>query len=194
MSMSNVYFKLKNEKGAALLSALIIVTIVTITGVAIGQLTSHTQKDTVADYDSTYAFYNTDDALVTSEYILDRERHQSDPKSNNILTDGENLDAMVVATRKESKWWLDNTQWIEGKPQYIVDNLEVAAKGQPVFHIEDLNGGSIHGIDKHGTINDEAQTIINFYRITARSFGYIASENQSDNSESIMQTIYVQTE
>ncbi len=192
MTRSRLYINLKKERGAALLSALIIITIVTITGIAIGQLTSNTQKDTVADYDSTYSFYNTDDVLTTSEFILNMQRADSTAKAS--LTDGESADALVVSQRKGSKWWLDNAKWTEGKPQKIINTSGEPAKGVPIYHIEDLNDGGIIGMDKHGTISDSPQTLIMYYRITARSFGYISSTEQNENSETIMQTIYLQLE
>ena len=137
----------KSQSGIALITALLMVFIISILGVAVSQQVISLRKVSTVNYDNTIGLNNAESALAEADNFFSVNAEQP-----------EQLKLSAVNLKSDLNWWHLDSHWIgaatvssvtEGNPQYLIEDIESGAGGQM------------------GT--DEVQP--HYYRVTAKGQG-----------------------
>ncbi len=167
----NRRYKKQHTRGAALIAAIIVLTIVAFTGVTVARLTTHSQTDSSFYRDSSTSLINAeaavDNAAGTLITAINTNAHLStDPLS-------------IIAPANPTQWWLNDLGW--GGFTANKQGSVAGAPGNPIFRIEYI-GPSYNPED-----SDKRQAQIHFYRVTTTASGGIGAVANNTDSETIIQ-------
>jgi Tfp pilus assembly protein PilX len=141
------YSVCSEQRGAALITSLLIVLVISILGVAVGQQVIALRKVSTANYDYTLSINNAESALSEADDVIN-----SNFLSPDVI---QGLSVDLIAT---NNWWRNNGQWVSAA--VVTDVTE----GSPAYLIE--NAGLDGGI-QIGTNAIQRR----FYRVTAKAQG-----------------------
>ncbi|TEW56783.1 hypothetical protein E2R68_01720 [Psychromonas sp. RZ22] len=136
----------KNQDGAALITALLMVLVISILGVAVSQQVVSLRKTSTSNYDHTLSLNHAESALSEADRVI---------RVNYLAPDA--LKALSVEMNESPNWWREESNWVgatvvndvpDGAPAYLIEN----------DGINDLMIGS-KGIKRR------------FYRVTAKAQG-----------------------
>lgn len=140
------------QRGAALITSLIIVLIVSVLGVAISKQVISLRKSSTAHYDQTLSFANAESGLGEAEaFIVD-----------NVYSAA--LSTYSTTAFTSDNWWQNGASWASAT---VVTQGGNAIAGNPTYMIEDMgttqklttSGGGGNNYKRH------------FFRITAKANG-----------------------
>ncbi len=163
----------KKQQGAALLAAIIILTIIAFTGVTVARLTTHTQQDSIIFTDKSQSKLNSDAPLLLAEKALNAE---TIIRTRAIINGIAPVSPISIDRLPENRWWHDETLWTINKKSLT------GLPGNPDLVIEDM------GNDLGPMITTKPRAVMTVYRVTTRARGTIESADTRDTSESIIQT------
>ena len=142
----------QKQTGAALITSLLIVLVVSILGVAASQQITSLRKVTAVNYDNTLSFNNAESALAEAYGVLDENKYAPDDLA--IYTSG--------TINTTNNWRHDNNNWSSGK------QVSGLTEGAPTYLIEDA--GTSAGFSG-GIMLDTNEFVRHFYRATAKAQG-----------------------
>lgn len=141
------YNAIRKQRGIALITALLIVLVISILGVAVGQQVVALRKVSTSNYDYTLGINNAESALLEA----------GDTITSNFLSPdvikGLSIDLITTAN-----WWRNENKWASAA---VVTGV---SEGNPSFLIEDV------GLDG-SVMLDTKDPKRRLYRVTARATG-----------------------
>lgn len=138
------------QRGAALITSLIIVLVISILGVAIGKQVISLQKSSSSHYDQTLSFINTESAREEAEATIIKLAYSAA------------LPTYARTAFTNENWWQNEENWASGA---VVTKNNAAITGTPTFIIEDMGAQQVLGM------HAENQLKRRFLRITAKADG-----------------------
>ncbi len=169
--------KRTKQSGAALLAALIILTIVAFTGVTIAQLTSSTLNDSTYVTDSTYSIVNAD-AAITHSF----ERLQNAITNNNF---DPNEALSIVSKPDPTLWWVTSDNWKVDAVSKVKQLPTSDEQGKPLYRVEYM------GPSTQLQVSNQAKAILQYYRATATASGKIANTEDQKSTAVLQANIVV---
>lgn len=140
-------YKTNSQKGAALITSLLIVLVISILGVAVSQQVIALRKVSTANYDYSLSINNAESALYEAGAVI----------NNNVLSP-DVLKALATEEKVASNWWRDDNEWASAA---VVTEV---TEGGPAYLIEDSGIDGAIQMDR----NDPKRRL---YRVTARAAG-----------------------
>lgn len=137
------------QRGAALITSLIIVLIVSVLGVAISKQVISLRKSSSSHYDQTLSFANAESGLGEAEAVI-AENAYSAARSTYSTT-----------AFADDNWW-QGDNWASGA---VVTQNSIAISGNPTFMVEDM--GTVQELTPSGGNNYKRR----FFRITTKANG-----------------------
>ncbi len=173
----NIYmnrrYNKKQTHGAALIAAIIILTIIAFTGATVARLTTHTQTDSSFYRDSSTSLINAEAALDSAAATL-----TTSINNNTYLSTDP---ASIVAPANPATWWINDAGWASFTASKQGTIAAPTVQGTPNFRIEYI-GPSYNPED-----SDKRQAQTHFYRVTAAANGQIGTTANDTDSEAIIQ-------
>lgn len=153
------------ERGAALITALLMVLVISILGIAVSQQVVSLRKVTTLNYDQSQSLNNAESALANVNRLI----------AINFL-DPTELIGLATDSNEASNWWKNATNWAGAKEfkNSIPDGNVI-----PTYHIKDEGTGGL-------AVGTGALTK-RFYRVTVKAQG-------SGDSVTFLQSYYVTLE
>lgn len=137
------------QRGAALITSLLMVLVIAILGIAVGQQVISLRKVSAINYDNIIGRNNAQSALSEGLSVL--EENSLDPDA---------LSALAIDLKSDTSWWRSDSNWSSAT---TVSNVNV---GEPMYLIEDAGTDQINlEMDDTGKIERH------FYRVTAKAQG-----------------------
>ncbi len=179
---TNKRVTISQQHGAALLAALIILTIIAFTGVTVARLTTSTQQDSSLFSDKTQSRLNAEAPLNLVLNALKEEAIEAAEILAEEIDEKKVKDPIAIIKKDNDRWWHDEVVW--------TNNRKILSEfpGNPEFVIE--NAGTNQRLQQR----DRATTITTFYRLTSRASGKLdkdAAQSEKANlvqAQSVIQT------
>ncbi|WP_028117977.1 pilus assembly PilX family protein [Ferrimonas senticii] len=145
------------QQGIALLSALVVLLIVSILGVAVGKQVLDSRRNTTVYHDMTNSFVRAQSALSEAQAII----NDNHPSVNDRL-DPASANSIVSATFASADWWKTAGNWTAAVTLQDGSNANLA--GAPQYLLED--GGREPSLDLGRSLPSRR-----FIKVTTRANG-----------------------
>ncbi|GLS89542.1 hypothetical protein GCM10007916_06090 [Psychromonas marina] len=144
------YINNNKQRGAALITSLLIVVVISILGVAVGKQVIALKKVSTVNYDYTLSLDHAESALATVGSVFDAN-----------ITSPDVIEALSTPLQAGS-WWRDINNWGAATDVTQVEDVAVS----PAYLIEDSGLDTINL-----AIGDPTVIRMHYYRVTARAQG-----------------------
>lgn len=147
----SLIFKVQ-QRGAALITSLIILVVISTLGIAIGKQVISLRKNSSSHYDQTISFANAESAFWEAEAVIAENAYTSVA-----------LATYVEVANANNTWWHNDDNWVSAS---VVTQNGTAIQGEPTYMIEDMGVGFDGG--NMGEANKRKRRIL---KITAKANG-----------------------
>lgn len=144
---------IKRQRGAALVTSLVIVLVISILGVGIARQVIAQRKVSSSHYDQTVTFVDAESGLAEGEAVI------ADNAANPSLLLPSAATPLVVTQFTVDTWWQNPDQWASAA---VATNAGVALHGSPSYLIED------GGLEDEHDLSKKSASRRHYFRVTAR--------------------------
>jgi type IV pilus assembly protein PilX len=141
--------KITNQRGAALITSLLMVVVISILGVGISQQVIALRKVSAVNYDQTLSFNRAESALLAAQSAITQ-----------VFSDPTAIQAMATDTNTDANWWKDKGNWDEA---IEISNIVSSEESKPSYLIRDNGTNNV-------MIGTDSLTR-RFYRVTTQAQG-----------------------
>jgi len=150
---------IKRQRGAALITSLVIVLVISILGVGIARQVIAQRKVSSSQYDQIITFVNAESGMQEAEAVI----NENTPQSLSVNA----ASPLVVTINADNNWWKTTANWVSGA--VATDGVNTL-DGTPTYLIEDA------GIEGDLDVSSTAPKR-HFFRVTAKAKGAADGES-----------------